>query len=70
MMRNVRCEALEIDEVWGYVGKKERRLSPEQKKTREMGDQYTFIALDPATKLIPVFMVGPARLDDGEAFYR
>ena len=57
-MRNVRCEALEIDEVWGYVGKKERRLTPEQKKTRALGDQYTFIAIDPTTKLIPVFMVG------------
>jgi IS1 family transposase len=57
-MRNLRCKEIEADEIWCYVGKKQRNVTPEEKKLGELGDQYTFIALDPETKLIPVFAVG------------
>src|SRR5438093_658773 len=57
-MREVRCEAIEADEIWSFVGKKQNRLSPEERENTEMGDQYTFVAFDPDTKLVPVFLVG------------
>jgi IS1 family transposase len=58
MMRDVRCEEVEADEIWGYVGRKERRLTPEQKATGEMGDQYVFVAMDRATRLVVSYLVG------------
>lgn len=57
-MRGLTCEAIEADEVWCFIRKKQKRLSPEEKLNPELGDQYTFIALDPDTKLVPVFVVG------------
>jgi len=49
---------LELDEIWGFVRKKEGRLNDEEKLNPEIGDQYVFVAIDPETKLIPVFRVG------------
>src|SRR5438309_8363864 len=54
-MRGLRCKEIEADEIWCYVGKKQRNVTPEEKKLGEMGDQYTSIALDPETKRIPVY---------------
>lgn len=56
-MRNLNCKEIECDEIWTYVAKKQKKLSPEE-QNGEKGDQYTFVALDPRTKLIPVFTVG------------
>ncbi len=57
-MRQLHCREIEADEVWAYVRKKQRRLTLEEKLNPELGDQYAFVALDPRTKLIPVFVVG------------
>ncbi len=57
-MRNLTCPNLQIDELWCYVAKHQRRLSYEERFNREVGDQYVFVALDADTKLIPHFDVG------------
>ena len=57
-MRGLTCREIEADEVWSFVRKKQRRLTPEEKLNPELGDQYAYIALDPITKLVPVFVVG------------
>ncbi|HKQ34813.1 MAG TPA: IS1 family transposase [Nitrospiraceae bacterium] len=58
-MRGIQCEAVECDEIWTFVGKKEGAMkAPERKANPELGDQYTYIALDPVSKVIPAFHVG------------
>lgn len=57
-MRDVRCTTIEADELWAFVGKKNKNLTHEERLTSDMGDQFTFVAMDPDTKLIPVFVVG------------
>jgi len=57
-MRNLRCAEIEADEIWCFVGKKQKRLKPEEKKAGELGDAYTFVAFDPVSKLVPVVRVG------------
>ena len=58
-MYGIRCEAVECDEIWTFVGKKEGVMKADERKANpEFGDQYTYIALDPASKLIPAFHVG------------
>jgi IS1 family transposase len=54
-MRNLSCNRLEIDEVWGFIGKKEHRLTPEDDPT--FGNVWTFCAIDAETKLVPTFLV-------------
>jgi IS1 family transposase len=42
-----------------FVGKKEGAMEvAERKANPERGDQYTYIALDPVSKMIPAFHVG------------
>ncbi len=64
-MRRLRCRRLECDEVWCYVGKKQKRLNGTDNHA-EMGDQYLFVALDADSKLVPSFRVGKR---DGQTAY-
>jgi hypothetical protein len=43
MMVGVRAGRIELDEIWGYVGKKQKRV--ERHEISHKGDQYTYIAL-------------------------
>lgn len=43
MMVGVRVGRIELDEIWGYVGKKQKRV--ERHEISHKGDQYSFIAL-------------------------
>jgi IS1 family transposase len=49
-LRRVSCDEIQIDELWGFVGKKQRRVRPDD--PYEFGDAYTFIAIDPLSKLV------------------
>lgn len=57
-MRGLTCSAIEADEIWCYVSKKQRHLTPDERLNPELGDQWTFVAMDPMTKLVPVSVVG------------
>ena len=58
-MYGIRCEAVECDEIWTFVGKKEGVMKADERKANpEFGDQYTYVALDPVSKMIPAFHVG------------
>jgi len=65
-MRNLTCENLQFDELWGFIGKKERRMTEDDDPTK--GDVWTFCALDADTKLIPAFKVGKRTRVDTHAF--
>ena len=56
-MRDLPCQRIQVDEIWSYVGKKQRQVTREDDKAR-VGDQWTFVAIDPDTKLIPAYRVG------------
>lgn len=55
MMRGLQVPILEFDEIWGYVGKKQRRTEPGE---TDKGDQYTFTALDATSKTIISYVTG------------
>ena len=55
-MRDLRCEFLQFDEIWGFIGKKQKHLTPDDDPTK--GDVWTFCAIDAETKLVPCFKVG------------
>ena len=56
-LRNLDCERIEVDEIWAFVAKKSKNVTESDDWSR-IGDQYTFVALDPRTKLIPSYKVG------------
>jgi IS1 family transposase len=55
-MRNLRCGYVQCDEIWTYVGKKQRHVAAGD--SPEVGDQWVFVAMDAQTKLVPVHTVG------------
>ena len=55
-MRDLTCRFLQFDEVWGFIGKKEKHRMPEDDPT--LGDVWTFCAIDAETKLVPSFRCG------------
>jgi IS1 family transposase len=59
---NLRAEHIQVDEIWTFVGKKQRRLTVNDTNP-ELGDQYVFVALDADTKLIPAWRVGKRNKD-------
>ena len=55
-MRDLPCTRLELDEIWGFVGKKDRNVGLNE--PRPVGNVWTFCAIDADTKLVPAFKVG------------
>jgi hypothetical protein len=62
LLKNIKCNQLQIDEIWCYVGKKKKNLSHSEKRQGEFGDQYIFVALDAETKLVPHYEIGKRTL--------
>src|ERR1700692_3718118 len=56
-MRRLNCTRIEVDEVWGFVGKKQKQTSASDWRDG-LGDVWTFMGIDPQTKLIPSFVIG------------
>jgi IS1 family transposase len=65
-MRNLSCHNLQVDEIWGFIGKKERHVRPDDNP--EYGDVWTFCAIDSDTKLVPSFKVGKRDAATANAF--
>src|SRR5882724_9919431 len=65
-MRALRCNYLQFDEIWGFIGKKEKHISFNDDPT--LGDVWTFCALDSETKLVPAFKVGKRDHKTANAF--
>ena len=66
-MRNLNCQRLQLDELWAFVGMKQKRASRLAERG-EFGDAYTFVALDADTKLVPCFHVGRRTWNDTSIF--
>jgi len=64
-MRNLPCTRLEMDEIWGFVGKKEKHVKAEDEA---VGSVWTFCAIDADTKLVPAFKVGDRDSKTANAF--
>ena len=57
-----------MDELWSYVGKKQKRVTDEDNS--EVGDQYVFVALGTLNKAIISYRVGKRDMPNTEAFAR
>lgn len=49
-VRNVRVQDVEADEIWSFIGKKEKRVTPQD--DQNLGDAYVFVAIERNTKLV------------------
>ncbi len=65
-MRGLSCTRLEMDEIWGFVGKKDCNVRPGDDSA--VGSVWTFCAVDAETKLVPAFRVGKRDVATANAF--
>jgi len=56
-VRNVRVIRLQCDEIWAYVGAKQKNVSAEKKEIG-WGDVWTWVGIDADTKLVVSYLVG------------
>ncbi|EAQ33536.1 hypothetical protein NB311A_09991 [Nitrobacter sp. Nb-311A] len=66
MMVGVRAGRLELDEIWGYVGKKQKRV--QRHEIAHKGDQYTFIGMSASAKAIISYRTGKRDSENTDLF--
>lgn len=63
-IRNVRSRRVQIDEIWSFVGCKQKNLTADiAERVQGAGDAWTFVAIDADSKLVLSWLV--ARRDAG-----
>lgn len=55
-VRNLHCKRVQCDEIWSFVGAKQKNVPDE--RVEEWGDIWTWTALDADSKLIVSYLVG------------
>lgn len=69
-IRDVPARNIQLDEIWCFVTKKQKRCSPAEKAQGEVGDQYTWVALDRDTKLVLSWWTGRRDAESAQRFCR
>jgi len=67
-LRGFHCKRIQVDEIWTFVKKKEKRLTDKERINLALGDQYVFVAIDAKTRLVPAFVVGKRNAKTALAF--
>ncbi len=57
-IRGLDVQDVEVDEIWGFVGKKEGHKWAHEKDVAEIGDAYCFVAMERNSKLILAHYLG------------
>lgn len=65
---NLDVRDVEVDEIWGFVGKKEGHRTAADQDAAEIGDAYCFVAMERNTKLVLAHYVGKRNAPSTEHF--
>ncbi|HWY39968.1 MAG TPA: IS1 family transposase [Chthoniobacterales bacterium] len=57
VFRNLKCERIQCDEIWSFCYAKAKNV-PKHLKGTGAGDVWTWVAIDPDTKLVPCWFIG------------
>lgn len=66
-MRDLTSTDIQVDEIWCYVGKKQRHVKPGD-RSWYVGDFWTWVAIDSDSKIVPTYMIGKRDSIHAEAF--
>lgn len=58
IMLNLPCRKIQVDEIWSFCYAKQRNLPEKYRGQFGYGTVWTWVALDPDTKLVPYWLVG------------
>jgi IS1 family transposase len=63
-LRDLTSTRIECDEIWAFVAMKAKTVPDERRGEYGIGDVWTWVAIDPDTKLVPSWLVGTRDLPD------
>ena len=66
-VRNLGTRVAQVDEVWSFVGSKERNTS-DDKRAEGCGDAWTWVAIDADSKLVITWRLGLRTSEDARCF--
>ena len=66
-LRDLPCNNIQVDEIWNYVGKKQRYVT-EQDNPDTTGTFWTYVAIDRDSKLVPSYLVGKRNVENTQIF--
>jgi IS1 family transposase len=58
VMHNLTCKRIQADEIWAFVGTKDKNIPAEKQGKFGIGSVWTWVAIDADTKLIPCWLLG------------
>jgi IS1 family transposase len=67
-LRNLPSKRIQCDEIWSFCYAKEKNVPTDKQRELGFGDVWTWVAIDPDTKLVPSFMVGNRGAQTAHAF--
>lgn len=67
-MRGLKIKQVQVDEIWSFVGMKQKNVPAEADPALRLGDAYTYTAIDPTTKLMPCWLVGLRNATSADEF--
>jgi IS1 family transposase len=70
VLRNLPSKRVQADEIWSFVYAKANNLPEDKKGVFGYGDVWTWTAIDPDSKLVFSWVVGPRDIETGRVFMR
>jgi IS1 family transposase len=61
-MVNLPCKRIQVDEIWSFCYSKQKNVPEQYKGQFGYGDVWTFVAIDPDTKIVPAWYIGTRSL--------
>lgn len=61
-LKNVEVKECQLDEMWSFIGKKEKNLDPIEKLQKILGDAWIWIAFDAINKITLAYNIGKRTL--------
>jgi IS1 family transposase len=69
-LRGLNSKRVQVDEIWSFVGMKNRNIPEERKGEAGIGDVWVWAAIDADTKLMITWLVGDRSGESAKAFMR
>jgi IS1 family transposase len=58
VFQNLTSKRIQVDEIWGFVGAKQKNVATAKRRDTAYGDAWLWLATDADTKLVPSWFVG------------
>lgn len=70
VLRNLSCKRVQCDEIWAFIGAKDKNVPADRKDEFGIGSVWTWTAIDADTKLICSWMVGDRSANAANEFMK